>query len=326
MTHSAEIEELKSALKKAEKWNVSESKEIKRFGALVELLRKKQGLTEMEVCDTLPKFRRTLIREEEKTSLLEKRLDELIKIVLDNIDSLDKIIRVDILAKAKADINRLNIKQYEKDEEAVAADLWIARKIAETFNAVFYNNEPFIDYHNLFHNIRNCRSLGHSGGGYIAHKIGQNSSALIKIRLTEEEIKLGEEFISKPYPNSSLSDLDKSAIINMIKQLKILIIPQQFLCNLLMGLIEDIYVWDTLKHSYYYVISRICKEEEEFKDPKMKKNLAIELIKHDLRLLTSLYNLVNLIYDKGLDWGTVLRNNNVNVHTRFDEQLCEYAR
>ena len=94
----------------------------------------------------------------------------------------------------------------------------------------------------------------------------------------------------------------------------------------LMGLIEDIYVWDTLKHSYYYVISRICKEEEEFKDPKMKKNLAIELIKHDLRLLTSLYNLVNLIYDKGLDWGTVLRNNNVNVHTRFDEQLCEYAR
>jgi len=79
MTHSAEIEELKSALKKAEKWNVSESKEIKRFGALVELLRKKQGLTEMEVCDILPKFRRTLIMEEEKTSLLEKRLDELIK-------------------------------------------------------------------------------------------------------------------------------------------------------------------------------------------------------------------------------------------------------
>ena len=129
MTHSAEIEELKSALKKAEKWNVSESKEIKRFGALVELLRKKQGLTEMEVCDTLPKFRRTLIREEEKTSLLEKRLDELIKIVLDNIDSLDKIIRVDILAKAKAEMGEFEYiggkfvkRGSESHEKATKAD------------------------------------------------------------------------------------------------------------------------------------------------------------------------------------------------------------
>lgn len=78
------------------------------------------------------------------------------------------------------------IEDYEQIGQAVAHDLWIAKKISSFFNAAFFNAHRYIDHRDLYHELVEFKHRKSLSGGYLAHHISQHLN-VIAINLNKQE-------------------------------------------------------------------------------------------------------------------------------------------